>query len=84
MLRKNAILQKRIEEADAEKRQLALQLRNEAEEEANRQEYIAHLRKALDMKASDFGLKPGQSDVLQELAQLLQRHASLRLSHHCV
>ena len=70
LLRKNAILQKRLEEADAEKAQLALALQNESEEETNRQEYIAHLRKALDMKASDFGLKPGQSDVLQELQKL--------------
>lgn len=76
LLRKNAILQKRLEEADAEKRQLALQLRNEAEEEANRQEYVAHLRKALDMKAMDFGLKPGQSDVLQELARLRSSYRS--------
>jgi chromosome segregation ATPase len=76
LLRKNAILQKRLEEADAEKGQLALQLRNEAEEETNRQEYIAHLRKALDMKASDFGLKPGQSDVLQELARLRSSYRS--------
>ncbi len=76
LLRKNAILQKRLEEADAEKRQLALQLRNEAEEETNRQEYVAHLRKALDMKATDFGLKPGQSDVLQELARLRSSYRS--------
>ena len=35
-----------------------------------RRRYIGQLRKALDLKCSDLGLKPGQSSVLEELLDL--------------
>ena len=70
MLKKNAGLQRRLAAVEEEKAQLAGALQQRDEEDASRAAYISHLRKALDMKASEFGLHAGQSGLLEELVRL--------------
>ena len=70
LLKKNAALQKRLEQMELEKAQIAQALQSHAEEESHRHDYVSHLRQALDMKVAELGLAAGQSDVLEELVRL--------------
>jgi chromosome segregation ATPase len=74
MLKKNAVLKQRLDEVEAHNAKLDSTMKSEQNEKENRIEYIEHLRKALEMKSADLGLKPGQSSILEDFLDLRERH----------